>query len=214
MKYVSVDIETSGLDENKHQVLSFAAIIEDTKKQLPFEEIPKMHVYIKHNEIVGSPYAIHMNEHIIGCLSGRIQDNIEIIEPEELSKIFFDFLWKNHIRYETPLPLNQEVRIIDGQSYPIFGSRVKPIHVTVAGKNFGTFDKKFLELMPWWQKLIRIRQRILDPAIMYVDWENDIFPPGMEVCKERAGFKDTVVTHDALDDAWDVIQLLRGVYNK
>ena len=62
MVYVSVDIETSGLDHEKHKVLSIGAIIEDTEKKLPYEECPKFNAIVLQNEIVGSPRAITMNK--------------------------------------------------------------------------------------------------------------------------------------------------------
>jgi hypothetical protein len=87
----------------------------------------------------------------------------------------------------------------------------KPITINVAGKNFGTFDKLFLQELPWWQKLIRTRSRILDPAILFCDWNNDESLPSLTKCKERASIEG-IVTHNALEDAWDVIELLRKNY--
>ena len=87
----------------------------------------------------------------------------------------------------------------------------KSITLNVAGKNFGTFDKLFLQELPWWQKLIRTRQRVLDPAILMVDWKNDKSLPNLTQCKERAGVNG-IVTHNALEDAWDVIEVLRKFY--
>ncbi len=68
----------------------------------------------------------------------------------------------------------------------------KPITINVAGKNFGTFDKLFLQELPWWQKLIRTRQRVLDPAILLVDWIGDKSLPNLTQCKERAGIRGIV----------------------
>jgi oligoribonuclease len=213
MKYISIDIETTGLNPEKHKVLSFGAIMEDTNNILPYEELPKFHVYIDHYELVGSAYALAMNCEILEVISGRKESDIEVIKPDELAPLFFDWLWKNHMRYDKPLDIASNVRFVDGESYPMINVKTKPIHVTVAGKNFGTFDKPFLEKMPWWQKLIRIRQRVIDPAILFTDWENDITLPNLETCKERSHF-EKFVTHDALDDAWDVIRLCRVIYNR
>jgi hypothetical protein len=44
-----------------------------------------------------------------------------------------------------------------------------------------------------------------------VDWNNDKSLPNLTTCKERAGIEG-VVTHDALEDAWDVIEVLRKFY--
>jgi len=90
---------------------------------------------------------------------------------------------------------------------------MKPFYFNAAGKNFGSFDQKFLERLPRWKQIFRIRNRILDPAILYVDWENDDSLPGLSKCKERGGFNPHV-THNAVDDAMDVVALLRKMYHK
>ena len=91
----------------------------------------------------------------------------------------------------------------------------KKIYVTPAGKNFFTFDINFInplfEMSSELGNSIKFRSRVLDPAILYADWNNDDALPGLGLCKERAGL-DPLVTHDALEDAWDVIELLRKKY--
>jgi hypothetical protein len=215
MKFVSVDIETSGLDPIKHKVLSIGAIIEDTEKKLPFEECPKFNAIILQNEITGSPRALTMNKEIISIIGDYIEGDDEtrqnfqthsdytFYEKENVIKEFYLWLCKNglsqHARYELG---RGDIRI-DGTT--------KPITINVAGKNFATFDKLFLQELPWWQKLIKTRQRVLDPAILCVDWKNDNSLPSLITCKERTGING-VVTHNALEDAWDVIQILRKFY--
>lgn len=209
MKYVSIDIETSGLDPLKNQVLSIGAIIEDTTKKLPFQECPKFNTIIIQNEIVGSPRAITMNKNIISMIGEYLEGDDEtrqnfqthsdytFFEKEDVIKEFYWWLYKNGFDYGTHLSA--------------INSNTKPITINVAGKNFGTFDKLFLQQLPWWQKLIRTRQRVLDPAILCVDWENDDSLPSLGTCKERKGISG-IVTHDAIEDAWDVIQILRKFY--
>jgi hypothetical protein len=46
-----------------------------------------------------------------------------------------------------------------------------------------------------------------------MDWEIDSEVPGLELCKKRAGL-EAVVSHDAREDALDVINLLRRRYQK
>lgn len=228
MKYVSIDLEMSGLDSEKHQILSFGAIIEDTENKLPFNLIPKFYGVILHREIVGSPRAIGMNWSLIGNIGDYIEGSendkkaLELVqslrydggykfyEEDEIVKEFFDFLFLNGYGYDI-ISKAQAVRFIGGHSLPIFGSSIKPITINVAGKNFATSDKLFLDKLPWWKKLIRTRARVIDPAILFCDWKNDDAIPTLDECKKRQNIPG-VVAHTALDDAWDVIQLLRTKY--
>lgn len=222
MKYVSIDIETTGLSPENHSILSVGAIIEDTELKLPYDEIPKFHAILIQREITGSPFAINMNQGIISLISDYINGNEEVkkqldnhpdyifCEPSEVSKKLFDFLFLNGYGYDT-ISGGMTVRIVNGKSLPVFGSNTKPIHINVAGKNFGTFDKIFLEKLDWFKKLINIRTRIIDPAPLFCDWVNDKTLPNFKTCKERSNISGEVA-HNALEDAWDVIQMLRTKY--
>jgi oligoribonuclease len=206
-----MDIETSGLDSTRCQILSIGAIIEDTKKKLDFETIPKFNVIVLQHEITGSPRALTMNKGIIELMGEYLEGDKDIrkkhdehsgyqfLNQEDVAKVFFGFLVDNGFGtteyYENPR--------ID--------SKTKPILLDVAGKNFGTFDKLFLDQLPWWQKLIRVKQRIIDPSVLFCDWKEDESLPSLTECKKRANIKG-VVTHNALEDAWDVILLLRKFY--
>ena len=221
MVYVSVDIETSGLDSEKHKVLSIGAIIEDTEKKLPYEDCPKFNAIVLQNEIIGSPRAITMNKDIISMIGDYLEGNdgtrydfkthsdYSFYKEDEVVKEFYWFLEENG--YFQGNNSGGYTQIMDGYMRPMINSTTKPITINVAGKNFGTFDKLFLQQLPWWQKLIRTRQRVLDPSILMVDWNNDKSLPNLTQCKERAGVNG-IVTHNALEDAWDVIEVLRKFY--
>jgi len=221
MIYVSIDIETTGLDPLSNNVLSIGAIIEDTTKKLPYDECPKFNAIVLNKQLQGSPRAITMNKEIISLIGEYLEGKEEVreilnsnsgykfYEEEEVVKEFYRFLWSNGFGYE--LGPGDFVNTIDGVEYPAIGGKTKPITLNVAGKNFGTFDKLFLQELPWWQKLIRTRQRVLDPAILCVDWNNDTSLPSLTQCKERTSVEG-IVTHNALEDAWDVIQVLRNFY--
>jgi len=216
MIYVSIDIETSGLDHEKNCILSIGAIIEDTEKKLPYEECPKFNAVILQREIVGSPRALTMNKGLIAMIGEYLEGNDEtrfnmdtilnysFYEKEDVVKEFFKFLVSNDV-----INIEWTNNWKDGKVD--INSNTRPVTINVAGKNFGTFDKLFLQQLPWWQKLIRTRQRVLDPAILCVDWKNDKSLPSLTTCKERTNISGEV-THDALEDAWDVIQVLRKFY--
>jgi len=218
MIYVSIDIETSGLNHDMNHVLSIGAIIEDTNKKLPYEELPKFNAIVLQNNIQGSPRAITMNKEIISLMGEYLEGTDEVrgilnsnsgynfYEEDDIVKEFYKFLWSNG--YST---LYSPSTHINGKLTPIIDGKTKPITLNVAGKNFGTFDKLFLQELPWWQKLIKTRQRVLDPAILCVDWSNDTSLPSLTTCKERMNVEG-IVTHNALEDAWDVIEILRKFY--
>ena len=222
MLYVSIDIETSGLDHNLNNILSVGAIIEDTEKKLPFEECPKFNAVILNREINGSPRALTMNSGLIALMSGYLEGDDEtkqvlnthseylFLEKDDVAKEFYIFLHQNGFAHDLTNS-GGYMQVRDGKHLPAFNNGTKPITINVAGKNFGTFDKLFLQELPWWQKLIKTRQRVLDPAILCVDWKHDGMLPSLTQCKERMKIEGHV-THNALDDAWDVIEVLRKFY--
>lgn len=227
MKYISIDVETTGLEKDRYQILSIGAILEDTEKKLSFEEIPKFHAAILHNEITGSPYALNMNSKIIEAItqyqSAQDQDEkndlvqmtgMQFYHEDQVVEGFYRWLYDNDMVEFDDRIMNgqiQMVRLENGKSYPMLTSKIKPVTINVAGKNFASFDKHFLERLPRWQQVIRIRQRIIDPSVIFTNWNDDKALPSLFECKQRAKI-DGIVTHDALEDAWDVIQLLRTQY--
>lgn len=227
MKYISIDVETTGLEKDRYQILSIGAILEDTEKKLSFEEIPKFHAAILHNEITGSPYALSMNSKIIEAISqyqsAQDQDEkndlvqmtgMQFYHEDQVVEGFYRWLYDNDMVEFDDRIMNgqiQMVRLENGKSYPMLTSKIKPVTINVAGKNFASFDKHFLERLPRWQQVIRIRQRIIDPSVIFTNWNDDKALPSLFECKQRAKI-DGIVTHNALEDAWDVIQLLRTQY--
>ena len=78
MIYVSIDIETSGLNHDMNHVLSIGAIIEDTNKKLPYEELPKFNAIVLQNNIQGSPRAVTMNQEIISLMGDYLEGTDEV----------------------------------------------------------------------------------------------------------------------------------------
>jgi len=226
MIYISIDTETTGLNPETCQLLSFGAIVEDTEKKLPFEEIPKFHCAILRGErdvIQGELYALNMNRYLIEKITmyatARDQDEkndlvhmtrMQFLREEEVAKAFFHFLIDAGAI--TPeFDYTKTVEIVNGKTYPMLTTKMKPFHLNVAGKNFHSGDQTYIERLPRWKQIFRIRHRHIDPSVLFVDWKNDESMPNLGVCKERAKV-DGIVTHDALEDAWDVVQLLRTQY--
>ncbi len=190
MKYVSIDIETTGLNHDICNIIEFAAIADDLKEQAPIETLPKFQTYILQDHYVGEPFALAMHAEIFKKIANWQLLGVNVSSPADLLVRFHTFL--------TTLA-----------GYPATDSAVK---INVAGKNFGNFDSKFLEKLPHHNLLVKFNHRMIDPGILYFDPDQDSTGlPNTETCMKRAGIGGTV-QHTALEDALNVIKLLRKKY--
>lgn len=200
MLYVSIDTETTGVDPETCKILQLGAVIENTNDVKPIEDLPKFACIVEHSQITGQPMGIAMNHGLISILAAM--ERMEKNERLEHRK-------KWNIVPETMVALQFAMWLRDNG----VGSKLEvntPITITVAGKNFGTFDKIFLEKLPGWNRHIRIKQRMIDPAVLCTDWINDTTMPNLQTCKDRLGIIGEV-SHDAVDDAVDIIKVIRAV---
>ena len=221
MLYASIDMESTGLDPERCDVLSLSVIIENTNNKLSFNDIPKFNAAILHPEITGSPRAISMNSQLIKYIGEYLEcydkrkreiENISgfsFYQNDDVVKAFYRFLFDNGFGYDITNWTNKIN--FDGKFYPAFSAQTKSIVLTAAGKNFNGLDRDMLSKLPWWQKLIRVRQRFLDPSILLLDWKNDDFIPDLDLCKKRLEIPGPVM-HTSESDAWDIIQILRKFY--
>jgi DNA polymerase III epsilon subunit-like protein len=184
MKYVSIDLETSGLNPERHNVIQIACIIEDTTVQAPIEELPTLNLFVKHKEYVGQDFALGLNGWIMDILSERapLPEGAQIIDSKDVNHIVRRFFHE------------QNAKVGDT--------------VFAAGKCFNSFDRPFLQN----QHNLKFHRRVLDPMMLYCRPEDEK-PPGMGDCCERAGIiVDESKLHDAVYDAQLVIALIRKVW--
>jgi hypothetical protein len=90
------------------------------------------------------------------------------------------------------------------------------VEIVAAGKNFASFDKQFIQNIGRLKTEVygvKFSHRSLDPTLAFIDWKGDKTPPSTETSKKRADLSGKVA-HNALADAWDVIQLLRTTYSQ
>ena len=99
LPYVSIDIETTGLDPSKCQTLEIGAAIDDWTK--PIEELPLFRRVMAWEEVVGSPYAMAMNFRLLKSIGNKPRDP-ELPPKEALEK------WLNSMAAGGPryLPLD------------------------------------------------------------------------------------------------------------
>ncbi|HRW21236.1 MAG TPA: hypothetical protein P5509_04630 [Bacteroidales bacterium] len=230
MKYVSIDIETTELNKEKCQVLEIGAISEDTNNPLSFDEIPKYKCIIGWEEIMGSVFAIDMNNRIIKILAelGTIKDSTQkeifrkkhnIIHPNDVAPHLYYFLYLNGMipgmDSNGALLGGGYAQTWNGQMVPMINNATKPAKIYVAGKNFASFDAPFLQKLPRFNDVIQFGHRMIDPAMAFINWTEDEQPPSLSECKKRAGLENNIeVSYNALEDAWDVIQVLRTKYSQ
>ncbi len=196
MTYISLDIETTGLEIDHHSIIEIGALIDDF--QTPIDELPEFRCLVDNETIVANKYALGM--HVDSGLLKELEDPDEdtlVLDPEEVAPAFKLWMVRNGIDH-------------DGERFGK-GKHGKA-HPVGAGKNLASFDIPHLQTLPNWEDHIRFHHRVLDPGPLYFDPSEDEKPPNLQTCMERAGFENTETDHTSLADARDVIKLLRRAY--
>lgn len=200
MKYVSIDIETTGLVEGV-QVLEVGAVIEDTKNLRPITELPSFRAVLVHEDPYYRVNAWCIEQHL--ALFKEIETIRKNFEAAP-NRLYFEIL-------ESPSNLTRLVytrpdalEIVLNKWLKDYGGLSDKGKVVAAGKNFYAFDHKHLvPLLP----NIKFHHRAIDPAAFFME-AGDTVPPETPVCCKRAGIEH-VGFHSALDDAATVIKLVR-----
>ncbi len=86
LSYVSIDIETTGLDEEKCQTLEIGAIFDDWKR--PIAELPVFRRVVAWNEVSGSPFAMALNAGLLKMIGTMAND--KPTDPGEALEMFFE----------------------------------------------------------------------------------------------------------------------------
>lgn len=220
MRYISIDIETTGLDKDEHDILEVCAIHDDLSRDW---RVP-MNVFraVVIQDCYGvTPFCAELHKRLwpeivkfgpvlLGDWDGDEQevDGVVVRLEGEGLMVGYNSVHSGGLLpdtyYCTPDKLrdafNQWVRWVLG--YPD-GSKIN-----IAGKNVAGFDWPFL-CSPAYSvdELVRARHRVLDPAILY--WHpSDLALPDLTECLLRAGMSPSGL-HSAHGDALDVIRLIR-----
>lgn len=189
-KFISIDTETTGLDDERCQILEFAAVLDDLTK--PIEERKAFHCIVNLEEIIGQPYALAMNHEILKIIADgpRKHPELMFLTPDKIASAFWGWV---------------ETVYADEPGFKSFSP---------AGKNFAGFDWQFTKRLPGWKRMVRQRHRYIDPAPLY--WNPDIdgtILPDSDTCCQRAGLEKMTV-HRALPDAYDTCDMIRRWHEK
>lgn len=182
--YVSIDIETTGLDPDKCQILEIGVVLEDWNS--PIEKLARFHCYVVNETITGEEYALNLNKAILERIDNRhLPENAQykFLSPGQVAADLNGWLMANSV--------------IDD----VGGT------VLAAGKNFASFDRQFLKRLPEFEA-IKFHHRNIDPGMLFWNPEIDAAPPSSKECMERAGIPGEVL-HTAIADAETVIAEVR-----
>ena len=178
-----MDTEGTGLDTDRSDIIEFGAVLDDLKFVKPIKSLPKFHCYFVLPEYRGEPFALSMHPIIFRRIADR-EPGYTYVNPMRFGYMFKKFLIDNG-----------------------FESKNDKVTINVAGKNFGSYDLQMLNKHTDLSKHVKIRHKLLDPAILYLKGTDEVLP-SLGECKERAGMPNSVA-HNAIDDALDVVHLIR-----
>jgi DNA polymerase III epsilon subunit-like protein len=180
MKYFSLDIETTGLDPNKHSILEIGVVFDDLAN--PNHDIydinNQFRALINPNDIVYNTFAMKMNLNLIEEINNA---NFKYPNDSEACKSLADWLLLK--------------RYIGGGEF------------VFAGKNCATFDLPFIQSKYGDFRAITKYKYVLDPAILYMK-KDDEKVPNTALCSERAGIVNKN-PHSAISDAIEICELIR-----
>jgi hypothetical protein len=193
MQFLAIDIETTGLDDQKHGITEFAAVFTNLAGTEPPK---KFYRYINPEDYVWSQYCLRLHADWLRRVLAAREAGVWECDGVKI------------VRNADALVTDFTTWLFTECSWPVPDKKWKSI--VPAGKNFYSFDHRFLEAAGFPRMF---KRRALDPAIGYII-ESDAEPPDMATCKIRAEslgciFKHSHVTHNALEDAEDVVALLQ-----
>jgi len=182
MKYISLDLETTCLEPMvPENILMLSMVVEDTDHpEIPDYELPHFTCYFKNPK-----------DKYTGSASALGMNNwiFDVISGKSATDYPIYDINGNDFEKKILIFL-----------YNNFGAYEK---ITLAGKNVAVFDYQFLP--EWLQKCFR--RRMIDPGSVFIDFKDKKIKSLLELKMELKveGF----VSHDAYDDALDVIRILR-----
>ncbi len=190
MKFVSVDLETTGLLPDKHQILEIGMVVADFS---PDQEYIAAKRWLKRWEhIEGHPFALNMNAALIKEIAESNADPAAGIF-DNWRDLFDDvYAWL----MEHGFTKRSDERVA----------------FTAAGKNYNGFDRQFLERIPEWNQRFVVAHRCFDPtSLFYRDGDTKL--PDLATCCKRAGVSGRV-EHQGVADALMVVKCLRAFYKR
>lgn len=184
--YVSIDIETTGIDDKSH-ILQISAVYDDLKS--PIKELKTIDLPIKYDVLTHcEPYAMGMNADL---LKKMMDKDFKTYSPFDAADALIGFL-------------------LETQEVDEKGRKQK---VVLAGKNVASFDipkiKNFVSSIGGFYGVDQLNKllhyKTLDVGSLYYD----VFKDNVSLSKINELTNRPAVSHNALDDAFDVVHAVR-----
>jgi len=141
--YISIDLETTGIEPDDCQILEVGAVIDDLIS--PIESCPVFHTYVVHPQYKGEAYALSMHPKILRRIATR-EPGFRYMPADEVCGALADFARQHDLDRE---------------------------HLLASGKNFGSFDLQFLKKLPYYKVFLGFKHRFLDPGMLYWEPTDD-----------------------------------------
>lgn len=198
MKYVSIDVETTGLDPAKSDVLEIGCILDELS--VPLQEYPTvkdfqyLRIVIYREQYKTDAYCASLHK--------ELWDEIKKLDTTRLKEEGQFTRLCGHVETEYTTPEGAIDILLDWLESNGISERI-----TSAGKNFGAFDLQHLKKLCLDGQTLPFKHRALDPGQLYYE-KGDTELPNLSKCLERAEMKPSAL-HTALGDAFDVVRLIR-----
>lgn len=195
--YLSIDIETTGIDE-RSEILQISGVVDDLTS--PIRDLKTFDLAIKHKFIEYSePYALGMN----AVLFKKMMDkDFKTYDPEQAIDALIDNMVMMQETYKDENGKKQKI-IFSGKNVASFDlPKIRNFIIKYDTNNY--YLKQFDTM---------VHYKTLDVGSLYYD----VFKDNVSLSKinELTGRK--AVSHNALDDAFDVVYAVRhklGVSNE
>jgi hypothetical protein len=191
--YISLDIETTGLDIEKSNILQLSMVFDDGLTEV--HKLKTLDVLIDNDKIdYSEPYAMKMNKWIF--------DNIDSFDPRYR-------VVSINLAHELFCGFVDECSLIIDRFNKENGVENPKTSVQFAGKNVGQFDLAIIKNQFKKNDLgmpENIQHRTLDVGPMY--FRHFGYAPTLDEINSMLGNHE--VTHNALDDAFNVVDAIRA----
>lgn len=204
MKYLSFDIESFDIIPHPDNVISFAFVLADTEVNADPSTLPHIHVLLCGAPHSTSDVALAMNAWLFAARAiakGTKPDYLRKLLPAESVDKALSAKFTHQLK--GGLASEECVALIKEFVATHFGKE----KANLAGKNCAGFDVQFLPL----ELKALFAARVLDPGSSLVRADDAKIPDQAECCR-RVGINDTV-THDALGDARQVVEIFNRVFH-